>query len=602
MRTIFFKICVMLIVGHLLFSCSSFKEETLDSAGKQIVLKLAPGENNPRNSEGDFIKLKDGRILFIYTHFTDGAGDHAKAFLAARSSENGGKTWSQKDQIIVQNEGDFNIMSVSLLRLQDGRIGLFYLRKNSHTDCIPVMRISTDEAQSWSRPVECIKEPGYYVMNNDRVVQLKSGRVLLPVSLHRTPETERSDRGTILCYYSDDGANTWTRGQIAENPELVMTQEPGVVELKDGTVYMFCRTDAGTQYDCFSTDGGKSWSPLKASNIKSPRSPASIERIPSTGDLLMLWNNNYKPVGDGQRRTPFNVAISQDEGKTWENTKQVESDFNGWYCYTAIFFEKDYVILGHSAGNRKKNNGLATEHITLLSNKWIYKNPLPNPYVKSDKNGQVELACDIKDVKIKYTLDGTVPTENSNLYETSLTVTKTTSLIYRAYKAGEIPSDIVFDTVGKDVLQQSRNVKDARPGVFYGYYDGEFTKVSDFENNMPKHHGIGSRFSLEQSTAEENFALSFECYLKVPQDGIYTFYLNSNDGSLLSLNDEIFIDNDGAHGDNEIAATTALKNGYHKLKLLYFQQGGGKALKVSWKGPNFEKREIPEDVLFVDLK
>ncbi len=29
---------------------------------------LPPGPDNPRNSEGDFIALKDGRVLLVYTH------------------------------------------------------------------------------------------------------------------------------------------------------------------------------------------------------------------------------------------------------------------------------------------------------------------------------------------------------------------------------------------------------------------------------------------------------------------------------------------------------------------------------------------------------
>ena len=71
--------------------------------------------------------MKDGRWLFIYTHFTGGAKDHSTAYLAARESSDGGKTWSDKDQVVVPNEGGFNVMSVSLLRLKSGQIALFYL-------------------------------------------------------------------------------------------------------------------------------------------------------------------------------------------------------------------------------------------------------------------------------------------------------------------------------------------------------------------------------------------------------------------------------------------------------------------------------------------
>ena len=373
----FKSILVGAILFFLFYSNYTHSQE-LQSVGKRVALRLEPGENNPRNSEGDFIKLKDGRLLFIYSHFTESAGDFAKANLVSRVSKDDGKTWSQKDSVVLENEGGINIMSVSLLRLHDGRIAMFYLRKNSRSDCIPLMRTSSDETLTWSNPVECTSDTAYFVLNNDRAVQLKNGRILLPVAIHQVPGGKWSGRATILCLYSDDFGKTWQRGHEALNPDSVTVQEPGVIELKNGSVFIFCRADAGIQYISYSRDGGVSWSDLKPGTIRSPLSPASIERIPSTGDLIMVWNYNFTPVGDGKRRTPLNVAVSKDEGKTWEKIREIENDPDGWYCYTAIHFEKDYVVLGHCAGNRKENNGLAVTQITLLGYDWIYGNQVIN--------------------------------------------------------------------------------------------------------------------------------------------------------------------------------------------------------------------------------
>ena len=135
---------------------------------------------------------------------------------------------------------------------------------------------------------------------------------------------------------------------------------------------LFCRTDTGLQYFSFSDDHGKTWSPIEPGNIKSPLSPASIERIPATGDLLLVWNNNYEPDRNGGKRTPFNLAISKDEGTSWQQIKTVESDPAGWFCYTAIEFVDNHVLLGHCAGDKRINNGLATTQITRISMDWIY--------------------------------------------------------------------------------------------------------------------------------------------------------------------------------------------------------------------------------------
>lgn len=341
-----------------------------------VVLRLEPGPGNPRNSEGDFITLKNGKLLFIYTHYTAGSGsDHDHAYLAGRFSENKGKSWSTESHKIIEQEGKMNIMAVSLLRLQNGEIALFYLRKNSADDCIPMVRFSDDEALTWSEPRPCITDQkGYFVLNNDRVIQLRNGRLVFAVALHQEPGMLRMNSiGRLFSYYSDDNGRTWKTGREVPNPDNVVTQEPGLIELNDGTIMMFIRTDAGVQYISYSGDNGQTWSPAKKSNIRSPLSPASIERIPSTGDLLMVWNNNggEDPVMKG-KITPLTVAVSKDEGQTWEKVKNIEEDPDGWYCYTAIHFSGKNVLLGHCAGNRPSGKGLAVTQITRLSLKWIY--------------------------------------------------------------------------------------------------------------------------------------------------------------------------------------------------------------------------------------
>ncbi|HIL70012.1 MAG TPA: exo-alpha-sialidase, partial [Verrucomicrobia bacterium] len=179
---------------------------------QKTLLTIEPTESYPRNSEGDLIELEDGRLVLVYTRFTGGSSDHAAADLAMRSSDDGGKTWSD-DKIVVRREGGSNVMSVSLLRLSDRRIALFYLSKRSLEDCRPMLRISTDECRSFGEATLCIPEKqGYYVLNNDRALQLESGRLILPVALHNEPGQEKPDwAGRVMCYFSDDVGKTWRK-------------------------------------------------------------------------------------------------------------------------------------------------------------------------------------------------------------------------------------------------------------------------------------------------------------------------------------------------------------------------------------------------------
>ena len=338
------------------------------------VLLLAPGPGNPRNSEGDFIRLQDGRLLFVYTHFTGSAHDDAEAFLAARVSEDGGRTWSAEDMELVREPDGRNVMSVSLLRLGNGRIGLFYLRKNSCTDWCVLMRTSSDEGRTWTDASPCSHGPGLYVINNDRAVRLQSGRIVLPVA-YRTPEEGRGHpEELIACLLSDNDGVSWRRSRHGRRVPGVWTQEPGVIELRDGRLWMLCRTQVGCQYACVSGDGGDTWSELTPSEIISPLSPACVKRIPATGDLLLVWNHvaGPWPGWDALQRSPLNAAVSRDEGETWQDVKVLEQDPARWFCYTAIHFTPSHAVLGYTAGTGSGPERMDTLRIARVPLEWIY--------------------------------------------------------------------------------------------------------------------------------------------------------------------------------------------------------------------------------------
>lgn len=342
----------------------------------EVVLDLPPGPGNPRNSEGDFIILKDGRILFVYTRFTGGSGDHAAASLVSRCSKDGGATWTAEDVEVLANEGGMNIMSVSLLRLSDDSIALFYLRKNAEDDCRPLMRVSRDEAATWGPPTECIPEPvGYYVVNNSRVVQLASGRLVVPAALHALKGEPFRNRGKVLCVLSDDLGKTWYPSKtILEAPPDLQTgfQEPGVVELADGGLWMLLRNSGGVFYRSTSQDGGVTWSDAVPTDLATPVSPASFKRIPGSDTLLLLWNDQTNiPEALRNKRTPLTLALSRDNGATWEYRVTVENDPYGWYCYTAIAFTDAHALFGFCAGDTRVMSGLARTRIARVPLSWL---------------------------------------------------------------------------------------------------------------------------------------------------------------------------------------------------------------------------------------
>lgn len=367
-RTQFLRSAAIGIVAGLCIAVSVYAGVVQDES--LAVMDLPPSDENPRNSEGDFIQLTDGRILFVYTHFTGSGSDFGTAHLASRVSADQGASWSEEDVVVVPNEGGMNVMSVSLLRIADDTIALLYLRKNSHSDCHPFLRFSSDEAETWSDPVSIIEVDGYFVVNNDRLLPLESGRLVVPAARHSLPGEEFKSRGSALCYVSDDGGHTWRASDtILEAPEGSKSglQEPLVVELHDGRLWMLCRTDQGCQMESFSEDGGITWSPIATTGIVSPVSPATVERVPGREALLLVWNDHHGIAPELQaKRTPLVAAASFDNGATWQNRTVLEDLPTGWYCYTAMFFAADHVLLAYCAGDTATEGGLNRARIIRL--------------------------------------------------------------------------------------------------------------------------------------------------------------------------------------------------------------------------------------------
>ncbi|MEX2173462.1 MAG: exo-alpha-sialidase [Pirellulaceae bacterium] len=330
---------------------------------------------HPRYSEGSIAVLTDGSLLFATTEFVGGGADHATARIIARVSRDGGRTWG-KPRVLQENVGKQNVMSATLRRLMPGRhdgpLGLVYLVKNGPNDLKAYLRISTDEARTFGEPILITDAPGYHVMNNDRLTVLTSGRLVCPVAW--TDDVHKPGRGHFVswCYLSDDGGRIWRRsaGQVDQPQRGAM--EPGVIELNDGNVLMIVRTQLGHVATSRSTDGGDHWSEPAALSVKSPEAPATIRRIPATGDLLLLWNNSHQPgAGHGGPRTPLTAAISSDEGQTWRHVRNLETNPDQGFAYTSVLFVRDRLLLSYYVSEK----GRISSRFRSLPVSWLYESP-----------------------------------------------------------------------------------------------------------------------------------------------------------------------------------------------------------------------------------
>lgn len=343
-----------------------------------VVHSLGPKKGNPRNSEGAFLQLKDGRLMFAYSRYTgESASDIAPCCIAAIYSGDEGDTWTEEETIARAEEHDVaNIMSVSLLRMQNGDIGLFYFIRRARNDGRLYLRRSSDEGKSWGDARVCVPGLGHYVTNNDRVVMLSSGRLIVPAAYHKMAgdvteydefKSKNDAKAVAHFFLSDDDGFTWREAQsycaLYAPRSRSGLQEPGVIELENGTLWAWARTDLGCQYEMFSMDGGETWSQAAPSLFSSPRSPLSMKRCPRYGFLLAIWNPiphyQTRAVEYHRIRSPLVGAISKDEGQSWDGFFTLETeDSGGGYCYTAIHFVGEAVLLAYCAGIPKHGESI----------------------------------------------------------------------------------------------------------------------------------------------------------------------------------------------------------------------------------------------------
>ena len=349
---------VLVCCAALLAVSISFGATAADNV---LAFSLAGTPAHPRSSEGSFATLRSGRIIYYYSQFAGGDSDFSPCRIDGIESDDGGRTWSRPQVRFTPGPGEME-MSVSLLRLASGKLACFTVIKRDKVDCRPYLRISSDEGTTWSAPRSVVDAPGYFVLNNDRIIQTRSGRLIMPLAWHRLAKSATSSiegidlRGIALWYYSDDEGATW---QEADTwwalPAVTQTglQEPGVVERADGTLLAWARTDQGSQYGFESRDNGVTWSAPQPMTLRSPAAPASIVRLPGSSDLLAAYidYSGQFPFALTPRtysgRTPLVAAVSSDGGATWQARRLLERDPQRDYCYVAIHFTADAALFAY---------------------------------------------------------------------------------------------------------------------------------------------------------------------------------------------------------------------------------------------------------------
>src|SRR5437879_6517493 len=158
------------------------------------------------------------------------------------------------------------------------------------------------------------------------------------------------------------------------------------------------------------------------------------------------------------------------------------------------------------------------------------------------------------------------------------------------------------------VANQCLGAEKTQPGLLGEYYaiDGA---VEDFpsvgKDKKPALKRVDPTINIEATTEalpgtqlEDHFYIHWTGKLRVPNDGKYTFFIESDDGSRLFIDGKQVVDNGGLHPMEEKDGSAELKPGDHDLKIEFFENEGDAGIKFSWQPPGKDKHVVPSSVLF----
>ena len=209
----------------------------------------------------------------------------------------------------------------------------------------------------------------------------------------------------------------------------------------------------------------------------------------------------------------------------------------------------------------------------------------------------VALATTTSGAEIRYTLDGSEPTETSALYAAPVPVDRSLTLKAKGFKPGAAPSRTLTLEAEKAVFRKGAPAGETamRPGVAYSYYEGVFSCVDDIRKGKYVSSGTMPAPSIAQAPQEDHFGYIFTGSILIPERGVWEFMTKSDDGSVLTIGDRKVVDNDGSHASVMATGRVALEAGLHPYTLLYFEDYEGQDLSWGWKAPGAEGFEaIPE--------
>ena len=349
------------------------------------------------------VVTKGGTVL-AYCEARKTASDWATIDILMRRSKDHGKTWGEPRKI-ADVPGPKERSPVALAKklgakddvtnnnpvmIADASGAVHFLFCLDYFRCFYCR--SDDDGKTWTKPAEITAtaldpfkkhiEWKAVATGPGHGIQLKSGRLVVPVWLSLGTGGSGHGDSVSATIYSDDAGKTWKPGEVAipNTKEWASPNECCVAELSDGNVMLNARSPskANRRLVTVSKDGATKWSEPKFDDaLPDPVCMGSLLAVPGPKPVLLFSNPDnldkagvkQPPVpGTGRDRKNVTVRLSTDDGKTWTAKRTIESGFS---AYSDLARAKDGTVLlfYERVGEKGGNYGRLT--VARFATEWL---------------------------------------------------------------------------------------------------------------------------------------------------------------------------------------------------------------------------------------
>jgi len=197
-------------------------------------------------------------------------------------------------------------------------------------------------------------------------------------------------------------------------------------------------------------------------------------------------------------------------------------------------------------------------------------------------------------VSYRYTTDGSEPTAQSAPAGKPFTLRESATVKARGFVGGRPVTRTVERRFERLVPLPAVQAFKSDPGLAYAAFEvpSSIKSCAEIASGKKAGEGVAEAPGVSVKPREENFGLVFTGFIEVPASGLYRFFVDSDDGSTMSVQGKVVVDNDGPHSATEKSGAVALEQGLHPVEIRMFEAAGQDLLRVSWIAPGANRKSV----------